>query len=174
MAERSVVHSTFTIERTYDRPPARVFDAWANPSVKSRWFGGGTDDAPLDLDVDFRVGGHERIRSEPGAYEARYHDIVPDERIVFTYDLSLGGSLVSVSLASVEFRPADGGSGTEMTYTEHGAFFDALDDPELRKNGTGGMFDELGRWLERQAGPIPAAVTLGNQSRSEPDPDPMR
>jgi hypothetical protein len=26
-----------------------------------------------------------------------------------------------------------------------------LDDPELRKNGTGGMLDELGRWLERQA-----------------------
>jgi hypothetical protein len=38
-----------------------------------------------------------------------------------------------------------------MTYTEHGAFLDGLDDPELRKNGTGGMLDELGRWLERQA-----------------------
>jgi uncharacterized protein YndB with AHSA1/START domain len=151
MAERSVVHSTFTIERTYDRPPARVFDAWANPSVKSRWFGGGTDDAPLDLDVDFRVGGHERIRSEPGAYEARYHDIVPDERIVFTYDLSLGGSLVSVSTATVEFRAADGSSGTQLTYTEYGAFLDGHDDPELRKNGTGGMLDELGNWLERQA-----------------------
>jgi len=70
---------------------------------------------------------------------------------VFTYDLSLGGSLVSVSLATVEFRPADGGLGTQMTYTEHGAFLDGLDDPDLRKNGTGGMLDELGRWLERQA-----------------------
>jgi len=73
------------------------------------------------------------------------------ERIVFTYDLSLGGLLVSVSLATVEFRPADGGGGTQLTYTEHGAFLDGLDDPELRKNGTGGMLDELGRWLERQA-----------------------
>lgn len=104
--------------------------------------------------MDFRVGGNERDRSDPGAYEARYHDIVPEERIVFTYDLTLGGSLVSVSLATVEFRPTTtgtGDSGTQLTYTEHGAFFDGLDDPELRKNGTGGMLDELGRWFDRQA-----------------------
>lgn len=156
MPERSVVHSTFTIERTYDRPPARVFAAWADPNLKSRWFGGGTDEAPMGLDMDFRVGGVERERAEPGSdgpsgYEARYHEILPDERIVFTYDLSFGGPLVSVSLATVEFRPTDGGAGTQLTYTEHGAFFDGLDDPELRKNGTGGMLDELGRWLERQA-----------------------
>ena len=156
MPERSVVHSTFTIERTYDRPPARVFAAWADPSLKSRWFGGGTDDAPIGLDMDFRVGGLETDRSEPGAdpssgYKARYHDIVPDERIVFTYDLSLGGSLVSVSLATVEFHAGDGGTGTQLTYTEHGAFFDGLDDPELRKKGTDGMLDELGHWLERRA-----------------------
>ena len=155
MPERSVVHSTFTIERTYDRPPARVFAAWADPNLKSRWFGGGTADSPIGLDMDFRVGGHERDRVEPGAdaasgYEARFHEIVPDERIVFTYDLSFGGPLVSVSLAAVEFHPADGGAGTQLTYTEHGAFFDSLDDPELRKNGTGGMLDELGQWLERQ------------------------
>ena len=151
MPERSVAHSTFTLERTYDRPPARVFAAWADPGLKARWFGGGTDDAPIDLDMDFRVGGQETDRSEPGAYVARYHEIVTDERIVFTYDLSFGGPLVSVSLASVEFREAAGGSGTQLTYTEHGAFLDGLDDPELRKNGTGGMLDELGRWLERQA-----------------------
>jgi uncharacterized protein YndB with AHSA1/START domain len=156
MPERSVVHSTFTIERTYDRPPARVFAAWADPGLKSRWFGGGTDDAPIGLDTDFHVGGYERDRVEPGtdaapAYDARFHDIVPDGRIVFTYDLTLDGSLVSVSLATVEFHPADGATGTQLTYTEHGAFFDGLDDPELRKNGTGGMLDELGHWLERQA-----------------------
>ena len=82
MPERSVVQSTFTIERTYDWPPKRVFAAWADPGLKSRWFGGGTDEKPMDLDTDFRVGGHECDRSEPGAYEARFHDIVPDEHIV--------------------------------------------------------------------------------------------
>jgi uncharacterized protein YndB with AHSA1/START domain len=148
MPERSVIHSTFTIERTYSHPPARVFAAWADPSLKGRWFGGGTDDAPVDLDVDFRVGGKEQIRGDDG-YVARYHEIAPDERIVFTYDLSFGGPLVSVSLATVEFHAA--GAGTQLTYTEHGAFLDAIDDPELRKNGTGGMLDELGHLLDRQA-----------------------
>jgi uncharacterized protein YndB with AHSA1/START domain len=150
MPERSVVHSTFTVERTYEPPPARVFAAWSNPALKGRWFGGGTDEAPVDFDADFRVGGTEQIRGDDG-YLARFHEIVPDERIVFTYDLSFGGPLVSVSLATVEFRSTPDGSGTQLTYTEHGAFFDGHDDPELRKNGTGGMLDELGRWLESQA-----------------------
>jgi uncharacterized protein YndB with AHSA1/START domain len=150
MPERSVVHSTFTIERTYDRPPTSVFAAWADPGLKSRWFGGGDDETPVDLDTEFRVGGTEQIRGDD-SYVARFHEILPDERIVFTYDLSFGGPLVSVSLATVEFGPTGDGSGTQLTYTEHGAFFDDLDDPELRKNGTGGMLEELGRWLERQA-----------------------
>ena len=150
MPERSVVHSTFTIERTYDRPPARVFAAWSDPALKGRWSGGGTDETPVDFDTNFRVGGTEQIRGDD-SFVARFHEILPDERIAFTYDLSFGGPLVSVSLATVEFHPADGGTGTRLTYTEHGAFLDGLDDPELRKNGTGGMLDELGHWLERQA-----------------------
>jgi uncharacterized protein YndB with AHSA1/START domain len=151
MPDRSVIHSTFTLERTYDRPPARVFAAWADPALKGRWFGGGSDDAPVDLDTDFRVGGHEQIRGDD-TFIARFHEIVPDERIVFTYDLSFGGPLVSVSLATVEFHAADdGGNGTRLTYTEHGAFFDGLDDPELRTNGTGGMLDALAGLLDREA-----------------------
>jgi hypothetical protein len=67
------------------------------------------------------------------------------------YDLTLGGSLVSVSLATVDFHPANDGAGTQLTYTEHGAFLEGRDDPELRRNGTGGMLDELGQWLKRQA-----------------------
>ena len=124
MPERSVIHSTFTIERTYPQAPARVFAAWADPATKGRWFGGGTDESPSSINMDFRVGGHEASHSEPGAdftfaFDATYHDIVPDERIVFSYDLALGGALVSVSLATVELRAASG--DTQLTYTEHGA-----------------------------------------------------
>ena len=36
MPERSVVHSTFTVDRTYDAPPARVFTAWSDPALKGR------------------------------------------------------------------------------------------------------------------------------------------
>jgi hypothetical protein len=39
-----------------------------------------------------------------------------------------------VSLATIELRPAD--AGTAMTFTEQGAFFDGIDDPAGREEGT--------------------------------------
>jgi uncharacterized protein YndB with AHSA1/START domain len=154
MTQRSAIHSTFTIARTYPHAPTRVFAAWADPATKARWFGGGTDESPSPINMDFRVGGHEASQSEPGAdfafaFDATYHDIVPDERIVFSYDLALGGALVSVSLATVELRAA--GGGTQLTYTEHGAFLDGLDDPALREQGTQELLEALGALLEREA-----------------------
>ena len=38
MTDRSVTHSTFVVERSYDASPARVFAAWADPGAKARWF----------------------------------------------------------------------------------------------------------------------------------------
>ncbi len=40
MTATTVLHSTFTIERTYGVAPAEVFAAWADPRAKARWFGG--------------------------------------------------------------------------------------------------------------------------------------
>jgi uncharacterized protein YndB with AHSA1/START domain len=147
MTERSVTHSTFVIERTYDASPARVFGAWADPEAKGRWFGAG------DFELDFRVGGREINRGGPEGgptytYDARYQDIVGDERIVYTYDMHLDDTLISVSLASVEFKAE--GDGTRLTLTEHGAFLDGHDTPEQREHGTGGLLDALGKELERQ------------------------
>jgi uncharacterized protein YndB with AHSA1/START domain len=36
MTDRSVTHSTFVVERSYDASPARVFAAWADPGAKAR------------------------------------------------------------------------------------------------------------------------------------------
>ena len=38
MEERSVIHSTFVIERSYSATPERVFSAFADPAKKRRWF----------------------------------------------------------------------------------------------------------------------------------------
>jgi uncharacterized protein YndB with AHSA1/START domain len=145
MTDRSVNHATFVLERTYDAPPAQVFAAWADPEVKSRWFGG-PDDAH---ELDFRVGGREASRGDAGgsaySFEARYYDIVPDERIVWTYEMHMDDARISVSLAAVELEPA--GDGTRLTYTEHGAYLDGLDKPEMREQGTGSLLDALGEEL---------------------------
>lgn len=48
MTERSAIHSSFVIQRTYDAAPKRAFAAFSEPEIKNRWFadgnGWGTDD----------------------------------------------------------------------------------------------------------------------------------
>ncbi|HEY7294953.1 MAG TPA: SRPBCC family protein [Dehalococcoidia bacterium] len=152
MTERSVTHASFVIERIYDATPARVFAAWADPAAKSRWFAGPDDWQAGEHELDFRVGGREHVSGGPPGgpvhtFEGRYHDIVPNERIVSTYDMYLDGTRISVSLATVELKPA--GAGTRLIYSEQGAFFDGLDDPALREHGTAELLDALGAELQR-------------------------
>jgi uncharacterized protein YndB with AHSA1/START domain len=153
MTERSVTHATFAIERSYDAAPARVFAAWADPAAKARWFAGPDDWESGRYELEFRVGGRERASGGPPGgpvhtYEARYHDIVPDQRIVATYDMYLDGTRISVSLATVEFRPE--GAGTRLVFTEQGAFLDGYDNPAQREQGTRDLLDALGTELRRE------------------------
>jgi uncharacterized protein YndB with AHSA1/START domain len=152
MSERSVTHSTFVVERTYDASPDRVFAAWAQPTAKARWFGVPDDDTG-EYELDFQIGGREVSRgSAPDGqvytYDARYQDIVPDERIVYTYDMHRGETRISVSLATVELKPE--GDGTLLIFPEQGAFLDGHDTPDLREQGTGSLLDALGADLRRE------------------------
>jgi uncharacterized protein YndB with AHSA1/START domain len=148
MSDRTVTHATFAVERSYAATPARVFEAWADPVAKSRWFGGGDD---RQHELDFRVGGREvstgTVDGTVFTFEGRYQDIVPDERIVYAYDMHMGEARISVSLATVELTPD--GDGTKLIFTEQGAFLDGLDDPSQRESGTGALLDALGKEVER-------------------------
>jgi uncharacterized protein YndB with AHSA1/START domain len=154
MSERSTEHATFVIERTYDVPPARVFNAWADPVAKARWFGPKT----LALDaraLEFTVGGREQfvIDGPDGStysYDAVYQDIVPDTRIVYTYDMHRNDDRISVSVSTVELEPA--GEGTRLTYTEQGVFLDGHDKPAMREHGTAELLSALGDTLAAVGG----------------------
>jgi uncharacterized protein YndB with AHSA1/START domain len=82
-------------------------------------------------------------------YDALYEDIVPDERIVYTYNMHVDGARMSVSVVSVELVAA--GEMTELRYTEQGVFLDALDTAQAREHGTAEMLDKLGETLAPQA-----------------------
>ena len=152
MAERSAVHATFSIERTYNASPSRVFAAFADRAIKTHWFGGPEEWGPDEHEMDFRVGGQETSRGGPKGgpvhtFEARYYDIVPGQRIVFTYDMHLDDKRISVSLTTIEIEP--NGAGTLLTFTEQGVYLDGYDDAGSREQGTRGLLDALGKELSR-------------------------
>lgn len=149
MSERSTEHATFVVEHTYDAAPARVFAAWASAEAKDRWFGGPSEGEPATHELDFRVGGREIYTGggSPYVFEARYQDIVPDQRITYTYTMDRDKTRISVSLATIEFKPA--GKGTHLKVTEQGVFLDGEDKPDLRAHGTKFLLESLDESLKQ-------------------------
>jgi len=146
MNERFVKHATFVIEKTYAASPERVYHAWSNPAAKAKWF------SKPDI-FDFRVGGREYSSGGPPegpvfTFDAIYQELVPEQRIVYTYTLDSDGKRFSVSTTTVELIQT--GDGTKLIFTEQGAFFDGHDTPEVREHGTTIMLDALGKALEEE------------------------
>lgn len=154
MKDRSAVHGSFTIERVYDAKPARVFAAWSSVEAKAAWNFCDESWRQTVHEIDFRVGGHERIRTGPAggtvhAFDGTFHDIVPDQRIVFVYDMRLDERLISTSLVTITVAPAD--KGTKLSFTEQGVFLDGYDDIKGREEGTAVGLDNLQVALQREA-----------------------
>ncbi|MGO8915205.1 MAG: SRPBCC family protein [Stellaceae bacterium] len=154
MTEPSATHATFSLERIYNASPARVFAAWATADAKASWFSGGDEWTLIERAFDFRIGGREHAsgawrNGTISRFDSRYHDIVPNQRIVYAYDMHLGDRHISVSLATVEFKPA--GAGTRLILTEQGVFLDGYDDAGARERGTSGLLDRLDAALKQDA-----------------------
>jgi uncharacterized protein YndB with AHSA1/START domain len=155
MSERSTTFAMFTVERSVRAGRARVFHAFADLEAKQRWFGDPAAPSP-EHTLDFRVGGREHLAgdaSEAGGsytFDAEFRDIVPDERIVYAYDMTIGGRRISVSVATIDLTEADG--RTTLRVTEQGVFLDGLDTSEQREHGTNELIDALVASVEETAG----------------------
>jgi uncharacterized protein YndB with AHSA1/START domain len=149
---RSVAHGTFHIERRYDAPVARVWRALTEESAKQKWFTGPAERWELiEREMDVRVGGRERLRGrfESGmitTFDAVYYDVIPDERLIYSYEMHVDDKKISVSLATLELTATEG--ATTLRVTEQGAFLDGYDDAGSREQGTRLLLDALGVSLQ--------------------------
>ena len=153
--ERKVTHATFKIERTFDcaaegRVPRLRRPEGQGPMVRRT--------AGLDSrrEVDGLPGRRPRGgrrrpegRADVEVRLSTYYDIVPNERIVYAYEMYLDDNRISVSVATIEFKAVPG--GTRLVLTEQGAFLDGFDNPALREEGTRALMDQLAASLKRSA-----------------------
>ena len=150
LIERSEVHATFVIERSYPVPVSAVWHALSDNDARDQWFGGGAKFDVREKSHDFRVGGHGvddgQWHSGPTSrFVSTYTDIVDQERMVFVYDMWVDDRHISTSLTTIALRPDD--NGTRLTYTEQGVHLDGLASAEGREEGTRELLDILGSVL---------------------------
>ena len=159
MQEPSVIHNTFVVERSYPKPPKTVFAAFAETAKKRRWFAEGEGHELQQFELDFRVGGTERLlyRLKAGTpvagmmltNESRYQDIVPERRIVTSATMDLGEKRILISLVTFEFLPTD--SGTDLILTDQGTYLDGVRGltPQMLEAGWRKLLDHLQSELMR-------------------------
>ncbi len=113
--------------------------------MKARWYG--PTDQVNSLFLDYRIGGREHfIGKIPNGrvfgYEAIFHEIVPDHRIVYSYTMDFDKVRISVSLVTVEIT-ASGDDSAQLLFTEQGIYLDGADTPADREQGTRIMLEAL-------------------------------
>lgn len=151
-AERSAVHASFTIERTYPAPRERVFQALTDPAAKARWFAGGNGYTVLVREMDVRPGGRELVKGDGRAAWCR-----PSRRSTTTWCRTSASSTHTPCIWTRgrfpsrwprSSLPSGTGTGTRLVMTEQGAYLDGYDDAGSRERGTQFLLDALGRSLD--------------------------
>ena len=134
------------ITRVFDAPKQLVFEAWTKAEHLSRWF----TPAPLTThgcQLDFRPGGVFRLtmRTPDGVefpMDARFTEIVPDERIVFA--ATVHGDLKI--LTTVTFLEKNG----QTTLTAHQVYSHESDATRGANAGWTLTLDQLAAYLREK------------------------
>lgn len=143
MDEQSLHHREFTLERLYPNCKEHVWAAWSIREKKAAWLGS------EGLEMDFSPAGAERssFRNSMGEHvnEGRYFEIKEGQRIVLAYSMAMNGRVHTVSLTTILFEDANG--GTRLTYTEQMCVIPPSDGMERRKHGWNALLDSLAGYL---------------------------
>jgi uncharacterized protein YndB with AHSA1/START domain len=104
------------IERVFDAPVARVWQAFTDPELVAQWWGGGEKLTIERMEVE--RGGHWRFVTHgpegSDGFEGRYREVVPQERVVQTFEWD--GMPGHVAVETAEFTDLGDGR-TKVTTT---------------------------------------------------------
>jgi uncharacterized protein YndB with AHSA1/START domain len=111
-----------TMTRIFDAPRELVFAAHSQAEHLKHWWGRGN---PLDVDIDFRVGGRyrfvEHADGQEHGFRGEFRDIVAPEKIVQTFEYE--GMPGHIAVETLLFSERDG--RTTVTGTTR---FDTTED----------------------------------------------
>ncbi len=108
------------VSRRFTASRERVFEAWKDPDLLKRWLGGSTVESPY-AEVDFRVGGHYRVRVQPPGSPSIYvtgvfQEIVSPSRLVYTW--AFEDNISASSLVTVELHEVNGGTEVMLIHEQ--------------------------------------------------------
>ena len=151
---------SFTITRSLDAPPALVFEAWTDPRHLGWFFSGhGEPDAPR---VDLRVDGAWRqtmIIGDDDQYVTGgiYREIVPGERLVFTWGADGGWPELDDDAPVVTVALAETDGKTEMAVTV--ALPETLTEERVSEQLATGMEAGWNQTIDRLVGQLATATS---------------
>jgi uncharacterized protein YndB with AHSA1/START domain len=148
---RSEAGFELSIARTFDAPVAIVFQIWSAREHVSKWWAPKTFDN-THVDWDFRVGGAYRIGITSEKYGlnwmgGHFVEIVPNQRIVFTFAWEANDSIGNETLITVAFEDRDG----KTIQTFHQSPFQNADSRDSHLDGWSGVLDREVGYAERIA-----------------------
>jgi len=149
-AARSVAHGQFTVRRALAATPEAVFRAFTDAEAKAKWFVGPKGWRLVERTMDAQVGGCERVKGQfpsglTTTFDAVYFDVVPNERLIYAYEMHLDDRKISASLATLTLAPDP--QGALLILTEQGVFLDGYDDAGSRERGANDLVDAVARSL---------------------------
>ena len=97
----------------FDAPREAVFAAWTEPEQLKQWWGPGFFET-VYAEVDLRPGGRYELLLEPGSMRlvGQFREVLPPQRLVYTWRWIEGVPDARESLVTVEFR--EHGARTEV------------------------------------------------------------
>lgn len=109
------------VRRTFQAPPERVFNAWIDPALMSKWFARAPGTPPgVVVTADARPGGQYAVdvtgtNGKTYRMQGEYREVTPYSRLSFTWFYK-GGDFPAPSLITIEFHPAENGA-TDLVLT---------------------------------------------------------